>query len=142
MAGEIVIGYDGSECADAALDTALDLAVALGAPVVALYAAEPPNRGVGEEYREHLKALQEIGDEVTATARARAAARGIELETHVVENKPTPALAELAEQRGARMIVVGTWSERPLKGALLGSVPFKLLHRATVPVLAVPVQED
>jgi len=37
------------------------------------------------------------------------------------------------------MIVVGTWSERPIRGAILGSVPFKLLHQSTVPVLAVPL---
>ncbi len=142
MAGEIVLGYDGSECADAALEVALDLAQALGTSVIAIYAAAPPNRNVGEEYREHRKALEEIGEKVSATARARAAERGIDLEARIVDDKPTQALIDLAAEREARMIVVGTWSERPLRGAILGSVPFKLLHRATVPVVAVPVSED
>ena len=38
-------------------------------------------------------------------------------------------------------IVVGTASERPLTGVILGSVPHKLVHRSTVPVLVVPVPD-
>jgi nucleotide-binding universal stress UspA family protein len=36
------------------------------------------------------------------------------------------------------MIVVGTSGESPFAGAILGSVPHKLLHHARVPVLVVP----
>jgi nucleotide-binding universal stress UspA family protein len=36
------------------------------------------------------------------------------------------------------MIVVGTYGESPLRGAVLGSTPHKLLHLSPVPVLAVP----
>jgi nucleotide-binding universal stress UspA family protein len=36
------------------------------------------------------------------------------------------------------MIVVGTHGEHPLTGAVLGSVPHKLLHLSRVPVLVVP----
>jgi len=43
------------------------------------------------------------------------------------------AVAELA-----RVIVVGTSGESPLRGAVLGSVPHKLLHLASRPVLCVP----
>ena len=38
------------------------------------------------------------------------------------------------------MIVVGTHGEHPLTGAVLGSVPHKLLHLSAVPVLVVPVR--
>ena len=34
--------------------------------------------------------------------------------------------------------MVGGTGERPIVGAILGSVPHKLLHRSTVPVLVVP----
>lgn len=139
MSGEIVLGYDGSECADAALGHAIALAAALGVGLVVVYSAEPPFRSVGEEYREHLRALEEIGARATSSAVAAAQDAGIEAEAVVVDDKPAEGLVRVAEDRGASMIVVGTWSERPLRGAILGSVPFKLLHQSTVPVVAVPL---
>jgi nucleotide-binding universal stress UspA family protein len=36
------------------------------------------------------------------------------------------------------VIVVGTSGESPLRGAILGSVPHKLLHLSERPVLCVP----
>ena len=62
----------------------------------------------------------------------------VELEVELVPQKPADALIALAEEREARMIVVGTHGEGPLASALLGSVPHKLLHRSRVPVLVVP----
>jgi nucleotide-binding universal stress UspA family protein len=137
----IVVGFDGSECADAALGHAIDLARAFGTSLVVVYASEPPGRSVGEEYREHLKALEEIGEKVTAAAIARTVAAGVAATVAIVEEKPADALVDTAVRDNASMIVVGTWSERPLKGAILGSVPFKLLHRSPVPVVAVPVAD-
>ncbi len=52
--------------------------------------------------------------------------------------KPAQALIEAATRHSARRIVVGSWSESPLRGALLGSTPHKLLHLARTPVLCVP----
>jgi len=51
--------------------------------------------------------------------------------------RPAEALLRVAEERDARMIV-GTHGEHPLKGAVLGSVPHKLLHVSEVPVLGMP----
>ena len=39
------------------------------------------------------------------------------------------------------MIVVGTHGEAPFAGAILGSVPHKLLHRSKRPVLVVPATD-
>ena len=43
-----------------------------------------------------------------------------------------------ADQLDARMIVVGSFGEPPLKGVILGSTPNKLLHLSSRPVLVVP----
>ena len=56
----------------------------------------------------------------------------------MVDARPVEALLALAAERDARMIVVGSYGDSPLKGAILGSVPHKLLHLADRPVLAVP----
>ncbi len=52
--------------------------------------------------------------------------------------RPVDLLIRLADEHDARMIVVGSYAESPLRGAVLGSVPHKLLHLSERPVLAVP----
>ena len=56
----------------------------------------------------------------------------------LVPKRPSTALTELAEREDARMIVVGTYGESPIRGAILGSTPHKLLHLSDRPVLVVP----
>ncbi len=134
----IVIGYDGSVCAELALDAALELAVALSEPIVVAYAAEPPFRSVGEEFGEHRRALEELGGAATERAVQKAQQLGVTAEAVLVSQRPVDALIQVADERGARMIVVGATGEGPIAGAILGSVPYKLLHRSHVPVLVVP----
>ena len=48
-----------------------------------------------------------------------------------------------AERHGARFIVVGGYGESPIRGAILGSTPHKLLHLSDVPVVVVvPVSRN
>lgn len=138
----IVVGYDGSECGQAALEQAIELASALGDRLVVVYAAEPPGRSVGEEWQEHRAALEEIGRRVVLEAATVAERAGVQVNPLVVIERPVAALLDVAESEDARMIVVGTVSERPLKGVILGSVPHKLVHRSTRPVLIVPIHEE
>jgi nucleotide-binding universal stress UspA family protein len=56
----------------------------------------------------------------------------------VVTAKPAEALIEVADRVDASFIVVGSYGESPLRSALLGSTPHKLLHLTTRPVLVVP----
>ncbi len=136
MAGEIVLGYDGSACADAALDEAAALARALGTRVVIAY-----GYGVwvvGGEIGDQQRIIQGIGEAAAQRAVERLAAAGVEAEAAVVPERPWAAILEVAASREARLIVVGSRGEGPVVGALLGSVPYKLLPQATIPVLVVP----
>jgi len=56
----------------------------------------------------------------------------------MVPKKAPEALVEAAHSRDARMIVVGSYGDPPLKGMILGSTPNKLLYMAECPVLVVP----
>jgi nucleotide-binding universal stress UspA family protein len=56
----------------------------------------------------------------------------------LVAKRGAEARLDAARQRDARMIVVGSSGETPLKGAILGSTPYKLLHQSERPVLVVP----
>jgi len=135
--GAIVVGYDSSDCGKQALDVAVGLAKSLGDRVVVVFGYAPP--GIwGGEIAEHEEAIEELGDRLTQEARERAAAQGIEAEVAMVPKRGTEALLEVADECEARMIVVGSYGEAPLKGALLGSTPNRLLHIANRPVLVVP----
>jgi nucleotide-binding universal stress UspA family protein len=138
---DLIVGYDRSDCARAALGAAIELARALGDRVVVAYAEAPPDSLRGEEWKVHRQALREIGEEALAEALERVRAAGVEVDSELVTLKPAEALLALAGRRDARMIVVGTHGEGPIAGAILGSVPHKLLHRSPVPVLVVPAPD-
>jgi nucleotide-binding universal stress UspA family protein len=135
----IVVGYDASPGAQAALDRALELAAAFGDRLIIGFGVAPPG-SLGDEFRAHREALRERAQELTSKALERALGAGVEVETALVEDRPSSALVSLADEHDARMIVVGSYGERPLKGAILGSTPYKLLYMADRPVLVVPAE--
>ena len=61
--GQIVVGYDGSACGDAALDSALGIAGELGDKVVVVFGYAPPGLW-GGEIAEHEEAIEELGEKV------------------------------------------------------------------------------
>ncbi|MEJ7632431.1 MAG: universal stress protein [Rubrobacteraceae bacterium] len=134
----VILGYDGSPSAKAALGTAIEQARALGERLIIVFADEPPGRSAGEEFREHRRVLDEIGEKVLGEAEAEARAARIEVEAMILHGKPAVALDAAARERDARLIVIGTYGEGPLRSAILGSTPHKLLHFSEVPVLCVP----
>ncbi len=73
-----------------------------------------------------------------ADAVARAAAAGAQIETAQRAQPPIEGLLEEADERDAQMIVVGSTGEGPLRGLIVGSTPYKLLHASTRPLLVVP----
>jgi nucleotide-binding universal stress UspA family protein len=136
MAGELIVGYDGSECAMAALDHAIEQAKLRGCGIVLAFGYEPATpTGEMSDYR---KALEDRGREVTAGGMAAIEAAGVPGEVRVVDQRPAEGLLALAAEHASPLIVVGTHGERPLLGAILGSVPHKLLHLSKIPVLVVP----
>ncbi|WP_256107387.1 universal stress protein [Streptomyces sp. ODS05-4] len=133
----VVLGYDDSAGAERALRVAIDSALAHAEPLVLVYGAAAPG-GVGEEYRSHHEALRQVGRTALRRATEAAEAAGVATTVEILDDKPAAALLDAAARHRARLIVVGTWGESPLRGALLGSTPHKLLHLSTVPVLCVP----
>ena len=62
---EIVVGYDGSDCSNAALDEACGLAKALGDKLVIVFGYAPHGYG-GGEVPSHREAVEELADETKA----------------------------------------------------------------------------
>jgi nucleotide-binding universal stress UspA family protein len=137
MAGEIVLGYDGSDGARAALPHAVDLAGACATALVVVFAyGQNPVGGVTGDVK---RAVEDVGAEVLEEARAAAVARDatIDVQPELVDGRPVDALVAVVRQRGARMLVVGGNGRGPLVGSLLGSSTYKVLHHSPVPVLVV-----
>ena len=140
--GALIVGYDGSGCAHRALDEAAKLATDLGDAVVIVFGYDPGSIDSPEGASEHREVVRRFGERVTAEALERAAALGIDAEIELIPDRPVAALLAAAERHDARAIVVGSYGESPLKGAILGSTPHKLLHLSERPVLVVPSEED
>jgi len=135
--GQIVVGYDGSDCSRNALTEALRTADALGDEVTVVFGYAPPGLW-GGEIVEHEEAIEERGQKVLTEAKHQAEAAGATVELELVAKKASEAIVEVADKREARMIVVGSYGEAPLKGMIIGSTPYKLLHLSQRPVLVVP----
>jgi nucleotide-binding universal stress UspA family protein len=135
MSSGIVVGYDGSDCAKEAVRVAIELGKTFGEKVVIAYGYEL--NPVAGELHDYHTALKELATQRLTEATSLVADAG-DVEAVIVERAPAHALVELADERDARVIVVGTRGEGPLRGALLGSTPHKLLHLADRPVLVVP----
>jgi nucleotide-binding universal stress UspA family protein len=133
---DIVIGYDGGPCAKAALDRAAELAKGLGDKIVIVFGYDPKGYG-GGEVPSHRDAVHDWGEKITGEAAEQARALDVQAEIEILPLRGAQALLDVAEKRGARMIVVGSYGEGPLKGAILGSVPYKLVQLSKVPVLVV-----
>ncbi|MFC8589049.1 universal stress protein [Streptomyces sp. NPDC057217] len=136
----IVLGYDESPGAARALRIAVEVAAAFDETLVLVYGAAAPGP-TGEEYRSHHDAIRQAGRTGLEHAVAEADRAGVPTVVEVIDEKPAQALVDAATRHAARAIVVGSWSESPIRGALLGSTPHKLLHMSTVPVLCVPPED-
>ncbi len=131
--GAIVVGTDGSETADRAVDRAGALARALGVTVHVVS---------GYKARASQMAAENDGDRTRAQhavnrAQERLKESGVKSETHIWAGNPAEGLLKIADAETAQMIVVGN---RGMTGArrALGSVPNDVSHQAKCSVLIVP----
>ncbi|MGI5412436.1 universal stress protein [Streptomyces chartreusis] len=135
----VVLGYDESRGAVRALHVAVEVSAAFDEPLVLVYGAAAPG-SLGEEATAHRDALREAGRTALSHAVQVADEAGVRTTVEVIDQKPAEALIDAATRHAARVIVVGSWGESPLRGALLGATPHKLLHLARTPVLCVPTE--
>jgi nucleotide-binding universal stress UspA family protein len=133
-ADAIVVGYDGSDHADAALRWALDEARLRVAPLRVVHAWELP---LVEGFPCDPAPFDEAARRLVADGVARATASGapVAVDEIVVEGAPGTALVEAAKD--AALLVVGSRGRGGLLRLLLGSVSEQVLHHSTCPVVVV-----
>jgi nucleotide-binding universal stress UspA family protein len=131
----LVVGYDGSAGAHAALAEALALGGKLGEGVHVVFSFASPR--LGGELHDLDAEIQKRGDAVVGEALRTAEAAGVTVSSDVRRQDPAEGLLAAADEVEASMIVVGSHGERPLRSVLVGSTPTRLLHLSERPVLVV-----
>jgi nucleotide-binding universal stress UspA family protein len=144
MFKSIVVGTDGSDTAGEAVRQAIDLARTVGATLEIVSAYEPvPAQRLRQESRDAPEDLQwaiSPREDVDATLEAAAApAReaGLTVNVYSRQGDPADAILDVAEERGADLVVVGNRGMTGAKRFLLGSVPNKVSHHAPCSVLII-----
>jgi nucleotide-binding universal stress UspA family protein len=133
----IIVGYDGTDPAERALTRAGDLAKAFGSTVVVTSVAHVMT---GTAHGGGSVDPTDLPEEHTALlerAKAALVERGIAAETQPAVGDPAEAIVELAEQRGADLIVVGTREPGFFERVLGQSVSAAVQRQAHCDVLIV-----
>lgn len=144
MSHKIVVGYDGSDSAKAALSFATDLAKSLGGSIVVAHVLEwsPYSFLTPTELEERHKRR---GEEL-ARAEAAILAPAVEslkdsklhIDTVLRYGNIATTLGEIAVESGANQIVIGRNGEPGLTSRVFGSAAVTLAQAAPVPVTIVP----
>jgi nucleotide-binding universal stress UspA family protein len=140
----IVVGTDGSETAQVAVDAAVELAQLTGARLELVSAYEPVSRQrLRAEARQVPVDLQwminprEDVDATLSEAAERVAEAGVTSRSWAREGDPADAILDVAEELEADLIVVGNKGMTGAKRFLLGSVPNKVSHHAPCSVMII-----
>jgi len=133
----IVVGVDGSAEAIRAVRLAAELAAAIHAKLVLVYAVPPVTYGA-----EWMLVPAGIYDGLNAAGeaelrRATDLARCSDAEQVVLQGSPAETLVKVASERQASMLVVGSHGRGAVARMLIGSVADRVAHLAHCPVLVV-----
>lgn len=145
MFSTIVVGTDGSPDAENALQAASELARLNPDTKVHVVGAFQPIsptelRSIANSLPEEFKPLVHGTMQVESTmdaARSIMRLAGVEADYHEVNNHPTDAILNAADDYDADLIVVGSRGEGATKRLLHGSVSTNVLHNAPCAVLVV-----
>jgi nucleotide-binding universal stress UspA family protein len=143
MGTKIVVATDGSEHAERAIEWCAEHAGALDAEVVVVHAMEPPRyTGVAPSYIwvraasvEQQKARR---NRVAGEWCVPLSAAGVPFRVEVVEGDPAEAVARVAREEAAALVVTGRRGLGPIRERLIGSTSHALMHSLNLPLVSVP----
>jgi nucleotide-binding universal stress UspA family protein len=138
----ILCPTDFSEPATQALYYGKKMAECFDARLIVLYANPftPPPHFTSGQVDELVKAIEHskgAAREFLVRYVREHIGDSIEFEAVVVENQTVPAIHQMAEEKKADMIVMGTHGRSGFNRLMLGSVTEKILHETDCPVLTV-----
>lgn len=136
----VLVPYDGSEQAEAALEYAREIHD--GDEIVLLYVLDyveagyraAPEAALAGYWEEWYDEAEASGEELLAEA---SAAFDADVETNVVAGSPARAIVEFVDDGSIDAVVIGSHGREGLSRILLGSVAETVVRRSPVPVTVV-----
>ncbi len=137
---EIVVGVDGSEHSEAALEWAVRMARGMGSKVTAVHALYvpmyfPQPYGVPVQFDEEWR--KAMRDEFEGNWCRALKTSGVEYRALMEDGRPASVISSVAERMDADVIVVGRRGRSAIGELLLGSVSHELAIHSKRPVLIV-----
>ena len=145
MYDTILIPTDGSDVATTAARYGLALAERFDATVHVLSVVDPDRfvtDAVGDVDDLISRQRARLHDRARSVVDRIAAESAVAVETHVVEGRPSAALASAIDDYDADLVAMGTHGRSGVDRYLLGSLAERTLRTAHVPVLAVRTPVD
>ncbi len=145
MFDQILIPTDGSESAEEAITTGLELAAEQEATVHALYAVEPiplgryaaGMRSAGSEHNELSERQQKEAEEATTAVSEMATKRDTDVVEAIEYGEPDNVITTYATDNDIDLIVMGTHGRSGADRLVIGSVAEKVVRSSDVPVMTV-----
>ena len=144
---KILVAYDGSHFAKAALDQAVDISKRTGAKLLAVKVNDPldflsvyswTEFGSATRLKEQLETMDKSDRQLMDDAKSVGKLKGIAIDTEFLSGANiADVLIRHAKDTDTDMIVAGTLGHDLLGGLLLGSVTRNLVSLSKIPVLVV-----
>ena len=144
MTETIVVGYDGSDSANRALDFAAALAKSSGASITVAYVLEwsPYTFLTPEEIEErHARRTEELSraeSAVIAPVLKKLSRQGVTASAAIKYGHIAETIYKIAKDAGASQVVIGRTGHSSLSTRLFGSVAGTLAQASPAPVTIVP----
>lgn len=133
----ILVGFDGSAHSERAAEMGLSIAQALDGHILLFAVARPPEPATAVEVHAMIDDAREHYEQAFAKLRAKAEARGVQLETAVAVGHPAEQIIQKAESDHIDLILLGRRGMSRFEKWILGSVSEKVLRYAHCPVMVV-----
>jgi nucleotide-binding universal stress UspA family protein len=136
----LLVAVDGSEFSDKAVRYACAMGPSLGAEVVLLHvvpmlvSATPYHDTVSDQ---PFLALQKVGEDILAKAKEIAVALKCEVTELISHGDPANKIVDIATERNADLIIMGSRGVSGIKRLFVGSISDKVMNQAPCPVMIV-----
>jgi nucleotide-binding universal stress UspA family protein len=144
MYQRILVATDGSDLSGTAVSSAIELAAAIGAELVALYVVPryPVSYFEGgvsisaQEIADTEKQWSDKGQAVVDAAQQKAQARGVKAQAVIAQSDLiAESIMAAAKKHDCDLVVMASHGRKGIKRVLLGSETQHVLTHSTVPVL-------